>query len=158
MCNQTSFFFIKDCEATSFSWTVFAFSHFNAIIVASAFIFTLQKENFLAMKVFESVSERNPKLGGFMVRKRIWLLNQHTKGRVVSFRWSYFCIECAYLSHNITKGCASENLLPSTKLDCKRRNTFRLDKTHDHAVGSVYPLCFNGKRHQTMNHYPHSCL
>lgn len=64
MCDQTSFFFIKDCEATSFSWTLFAFSHFNAIFVASAFIVTLQKENFLAMKVFESVSERNPKLGG----------------------------------------------------------------------------------------------
>lgn len=85
-------------------WTLLPFSHFNAIIAAGAFIITLQKELFRALTVSRTVPERNPKLEGLgLGLLPIWLLNQHTKGRVISFRWLYFCTEGANWSDNITK-------------------------------------------------------
>lgn len=108
------------------------------------------------MTVFESVSERNPKLGGlgldgpydcstniqkvelsplddriFVQKVRICSQNY---GKVKIFYSHQIYLKRIKLQFQILHVEQT-----STKWDCKRRNAFRLDKTHDHAVGPVYP-------------------
>lgn len=103
MCDQTRCFPLKDWEATRLSWTLFPFSHFNAIIAAGALIINATERIISSSDSLQNCARKRPKAGKVRVPLAIWLLSQHTKGRVVSFRWSCFCTEGANQSHKFTK-------------------------------------------------------